>query len=418
MYDIKKIQDDLLKMIGWQNTLNKCETKIDPILQESESGLYYNFTHALLDLENLGAITPSSLSYEYPIFDMTETYAAGAIVRFVDNFYESLVDANYQNAPTDTDFWKIRYPFSEWIERQTRQSINTVFNSVVVSKKVQQKTKSLLSDSTVFRATTRTTKEQKNGRLVGFKIEIAPFKNLKLTIDKIGLRFSNIVTDLPIKIYHSSIEEPIFETTVSTSNNGSFSWQKLETPFSIEYWSELYNTGGAFYLVYDENDLPTNCLAINDMYDSVNGVCGSCPSMRDERIAWERWRRFVKITTVAFSDFQENILGTNLKTYGLNLSFSIRCDITDIVLKNKTVFTNAIIKQVQHDFINYMLNSNRTCELSNRLRKQAAIELNKEGGELKKYLAKEIDAIDFDLSDLDTPCCPAKDERRVKYGSA
>lgn len=428
MYNIQNIQDCLFSLIGWKNTLNTCEEKLDPKLSESTTSQYYNNTHALLRLDNLQSIAPSKNDYKYPIYSPITNYNTGDIVVFIGLYYISLTDNNLNNDPAnDVVNWEQIYPFSIWLEEQTRQSINNLFNSVFVSKKINQKSKSLLADSTIYDAGARTNYEITQSRFVGYSLSLSNYKNLKLTIDKIGLRFTDNVIDLPIYVYHSSQAEPIQQLTITTTRSNNFVWEKLSNQIVLEYWSDLINTGGYFYIGYYESDLPLNVKAINDEYNAFTGPCSGCPSHRKARQSWERYMRFAQFYPLSVPNSALNIsrelwegdYNTKItnRTFGLNLSFNITCDVTDIICKNKFVFTNALITQVQRDFANYMVNSNRTDELSNRLRKQALLELSEEGGKLEIKLMNEVKSIDLDLSDLDTPCCPEQNFKGVKYGS-
>ena len=157
MFNIQEIQDCLFKLVGWKNSLNTCENTIDPALSTSETGQYYNNTHALLRLDNLQAIAPSKNDYNYPTYDGATNYDTDDIVIFVGLYYQSLTDANVGNDPaTDAVNWKQIFPFSIWLEEQTKESINNLFNSVFVSKKINQQSKTLLADSTIYNSGART----------------------------------------------------------------------------------------------------------------------------------------------------------------------------------------------------------------------------------------------------------------------
>ena len=295
MFNIQEIQDCLLALVGWKNSLNTCENPIDPALSTSETGQYYNNTHALLRLDNLQAIAPSKNDYNYPTYNGATSYDTDDIVILVGLYYQSLTDANVGNDPA-TDFvnWKQIFPFSIWLEEQTKESINNLFNSVFVSKKINQQSKSLLADSTIYNAGARTNFEITQARFVGYALALGDYKNLKLTIDKIGLRFTDNVVDLPIYIYHSSQTEPIKEITITTTRTSNFVWEKLSEPIILEYWNDLINTGGYFYVGYYEEDLPIGVKAINDTYDAFKGPCGSCPAHRKAKQSWDRYARFAQ----------------------------------------------------------------------------------------------------------------------------
>jgi len=427
MYDIEKIQDCLFSLIGWKNTLSTCEPELDPSLNTSETGQFYNDSHALLRLENLAIIGPSENNYNYPAYNGGTVYSADEIVKLDGLLYQSLVDSNQGNTPsTSPNFWEQLYPFSQWLEAQTKQSINRLFNSVVVEKKLKQYSKTLFADATLFDArTNRRDTETPMGRFVGFKLALNTYKDLKLLIDKIGMQFTQPLTDFPLYFYHSSQVEPIKVLPITTTKTkGSFEWVKQLQDIILEYWTDDYNTGGVFYIGYYEDDLPVDTQAIN--YQFTGGKpCASCNYRAASN--YKKYSRFVGVTPIIVPagniepdrDLWENEVEVrvNRKSFGINLSFSVKCDITDIICKNDYVFTNALMRQVQRDFANYMLNTNRTDELVNRLKGQALIELSEDGGQLEEKLKQEVDAIDFDMSDLESPCCPSKTKRSVSYGT-
>ncbi len=112
MFNIQEIQDCLFNLVGWKNSLNICEIPLNPALSTSETGQYYNNTHALLRLDNLQAIAPSKNDYNYPTYDGATSYNADDIVIFDSLYYQSLTDANVGNDPsTDVVNWKQIFPF-------------------------------------------------------------------------------------------------------------------------------------------------------------------------------------------------------------------------------------------------------------------------------------------------------------------
>ena len=427
MFDILKVRNHLLTLIGYQNTLDTSELEVDPNspISTASSGIYYNDEFPLLELDNLRSISPFQEGFNYETYDNTTSFNLDEKVKSDTNeaeYYKSLVANNSGNPLTDTNSWERIYPFSQWLERKTKAFINKFINELVNQRKLKKYAKTLLSDTSLFNSNGRRNQtETKRGRFVGYKLRLLQQKNTRLKIDKIGFQFTQPQTDFNIYIYHSSQQDPIQIVTTNITKTGSFEWVKLNDPIVLEHWSDDYNAGGFFYYGYYEDDLVGQ--SINYQYDYDKFGCRSCN--QSNYVDYKRYSRFVEARAFTVSnvepdrtlwDYTGEGITTN-KTFGLNVSFSVSCDLTDFLIKNDTLMNNSLLVAAKHWVCEEIINADRDNSLADKMKSQALWNISEEGGDLKRLYKEEINSIDFDFSDLGSACCPEQKKAGVRYGS-
>ena len=162
-------------------------------------------------------------------------------------------------------------------------------------KQLGKETRNLLERKTFFdgagriRATVKATH-----KLVGF--EIIPVRAMGVTarIEKIGLQMTGAAGIVKMYLFHSSQINPVrtFELDF-TVTNGGFQWFCLHDCF-LPYISDGNNSGGSWYLVYDQDELPKGMEAINVSKDWSREPCGTC-----NMGSVEVWREMTKYLQVS-----------------------------------------------------------------------------------------------------------------------
>jgi hypothetical protein len=110
----------------------------------------------------------------------------------------------------------------------------------------------------------------------------------------------------------------------------------------------------------------------------------------------------------------------NDSNFGINLQFSIQCDISNWLCQNTNVFAGALMQQVTVELLNQMAFSLRSNTLKERAAQLAASALdNQEGGQHgeAKKLTQAIAAMSFDLSRVNSICLPCDTRNTVKMSS-
>ena len=426
MFDISTVRNHLIKQIGYQNTHDTDELPLDvnSDITTAESGLYYNDEFSLLELANLRQISPFQEGFNYGPYEVGSTYSTGDKVKGDTNsseLYRSLVDNNLGNDLTDSNSWERIYPFSEWLERKTKAFINKFINELVNQRKLKSYAKTLLSDTALFSSNgRRNNTEAKKGRFVGFKIRQLTQKNTRILIDKLGFQFTQPQTDLPIYVYHSSQEDPIQTVNITTTKTNSFEWVRPTEEIALDYWSDDYNVGGFFYYGYYEDDLVGQAINYNYDYDKLG--CQTCNYSQAQE--YKKYARFVEVRPMTVNnvavdrklwDLSNDNVTVN-KSFGLNMSFSVKCDLTDFLVKNSDIMLNALLVASKLWVCEEVLNNSRDNTLVDKLKQFAAINLDENKLDIKKAYMNEINSIDFDFSDLGTVCCPKKTKPGVRYG--
>lgn len=438
MYRIKEIEDALLHVCGWEQSYNPKEA-IDSDLTRSESGLMFQGAHPLLTLDTMRAIMPDDWGYQYPEWNSRETYSAGTIVRYDLNgnddelYWESIRDNNTNEIPGESVlFWKPYNILSDFLERVTRNGIATAIQTFTQIKQLDKETRNLLERRTFFDGAGRIRATLQNThKLVGF--EIVPVRALGVTakIEKIGLQMTGGTGIVKMYLFHSSQIDPIktFDLDFQVKNGG-FQWFTLEDCF-LPYISKDNNSGGSWFLCYNQDELPQGMEAINVSKDWSREPCGTCNIGSVE--VWRELTKYLQVTPFmynapeTFAEYPElwdiaYTMYTNTQNYGLNCEITVGCDLTDFIISQRQIFQDVIQKQVAVIALRALaMNPNVRVNRyqSNATRTDILYELdgNTSGvrpGGLGYQLKKAYEALKLDTQGLDRVCLSCNN-RGVRY---
>lgn len=438
MYRIKEIQDALLHVCGWEQSYNPKEA-IDSDLTRSESGLMFQGAHPLLTLDTMRAIMPDDWGYQYPEWNSRETYSSGTIVQHDLNgngdelYWESIRDNNTNEIPGESVlFWKPYNILSDFLERVTRNGIATAIQTFTQIKQLDKETRNLLERRTFFDGAGRIRATLQNThKLVGF--EIVPVRALGVTakIEKIGLQMTGGTGIVKMYLFHSSQTDPIktFDLDFQVKNGG-FQWFTLEDCF-LPYISKDNNSGGSWFLCYNQDELPQGMEAINVSKDWSREPCGTCNIGSVE--VWRELTKYLQVTPFmynapeTFAEYPElwdiaYTMYTNTQNYGLNCEITVGCDLTDFIISQRQIFQDVIQKQVAVIALRALaMNPNVRVNRyqSNATRTDILYELdgNTSGvrpGGLGYQLKKAYEALKLDTQGLDRVCLSCNN-RGVRY---
>lgn len=438
MYRLKEIQDALLHVVGWEQSFDPAKA-IDTYLTQTESGLYFQGAHPLLTLDTMRAIMPDDWGYQYPEWNSRETYSAGTIVQYDLNgnddelYWESIRDNNTNEIPGESVlFWKPYNILSDFLERVTRNGIATAIQTFTQIKQLDKETRNLLERRTFFDGAGRIRATLQNThKLVGF--EIVPVRALGVTakIEKIGLQMTGGTGIVKMYLFHSSQIDPIktFDLDFQVKNGG-FQWFTLEDCF-LPYISKDNNSGGSWFLCYNQDELPQGMEAINVSKDWSREPCGTCNIGSVE--VWRELTKYLQVTPFmynapeTFAEYPElwdiaYTMYTNTQNYGLNCEITVGCDLTDFIISQRQIFQDVIQKQVAVIALRALaMNPNVRVNRyqSNATRTDILYELdgNTSGvrpGGLGYQLKKAYEALKLDTQGLDRVCLSCNN-RGVRY---
>lgn len=431
MYRLQDIQKALSKVVGWEQSYNPAEA-IDVDLTESESGLTFQGAHPLLTLVNMRSVMPDDWGYQYPEWTEGTEYKEGDKVRHSGQVWIAVQDNVGQEPTAESIYWTAYNILSDFLRKLTKDGIAKAVQTFVQVKQLDKETRNLMERRTFFDGAGRIRATlQNNHKLVGF--EIVPVRSMGVTakIEKIGLQMTGATGKVRMYLFHSSQIDPIRTFDLDfTVTNGGFQWFPLDGCF-LPYISDLNNSGGSWYLCYNQDELPTGMEAINVSKDWSREPCGTC-----NRGSLETWRELTKYLQVSpfavnapetFAEYPElwdvaQTMYTNTINYGLNCEITVGCDLTDFIISQRQVFQTVIQRQVAVSALrmlamnpNVRVNRNQ----SNATRTDILYELdgNTSGvrpGGLGYDLKKAYEALSIDTKGLDRICLSCNN-RGVKY---
>ena len=421
MYRLSDIVEAFKGLVGWEP--EGCA--IDET--SSESGLFFQEAHPLLTLRAMRSIMPDTLWKAYPEFANQNTYAKGAIVSKNDKAYRSLVDNNTEPL-ADSASWEEYDLLNDYINELELRGIKKVITRFIRDKVIGMETKNIIDRRTLFDGVGRLANRVPNdGKIVGFEIEPIRAEGVTMKIEKIGLQFTGNIGDVKMYLFHSSKAEPVWTKTFTYDNaNGSYMWFDAEE--FLPYMTNGTNSGGAWYLVYYQPNLPSYMEAVNFGRDWSREPCGTCN--KGDIALYNLMTRFVTLSPFCVNapDWDEKLwdvqsmLYTNTNNYGINLLFSMGCDVSDIMIAERLNFASAIQLQVASDALralamNPEVNVNRV--QYNADRDNILYETDGNGQGIKGLngdLEKAYKALSFDTKGLSVVCLACKN-KGIKYGT-
>ncbi len=356
MIRLKEIQTALLNVCGWEQDYNP-QNQIDDSLCITESGLTFQGAHPLVTLANVRAIMPDDYLFRYQNWKNDAFYRRTDKVKHGGKVWQAQID-NVGSEPADNNpDWKEYNMLSDFLRHMTVNGINTAVQRFIEIKQLQQETKSLLERRTFFDGAARLAATiTPAGKIVGF--EIVPVRAMGVTaqIERIGLQMVGATGTVRIYLFHSSQVAPMkILDFVYTNTNGGFQWFTPTEPVYLPYIADGNDSGGAWFLCYNQNELPKGMRALNVSKDWSVEPCQTCLGG-----SIESWRQLTKYLQVSpfrihapldFHDYPEmfdiaKIGYTNTMNYGMNVEISVGCDLTDFIIQQRNIFANVIQKQV------------------------------------------------------------------------
>ena len=360
MIRLQDIQTALLPVVGWQQDYNP-QNQIDDALTQSESGLTFQGAHPLCTLANVRAIMPDDYLYKYPNWNNATPYAVGAKVQHGGKVWVA-VNANTGSAPADNNpNWAAYNMVSDFVRNLTVNGINTAVQTFIQEKQLQQETRNLLERRTFFDGAARMAATiDPTGKIVGF--EIVPVRAMGVTtkIERIGLQMIGATGTVKLYLFHSSQVAPMREIELTfTNTHGGFQWFTPSEPIYLPYIPGVdgngNDAGGAWFLCYNQNELPVGMRALNVSKDWSVEPCQTC--LGGSIDSWRQMTKYLQVSPFGIhapADFAEypemfdiGLIGyTNTMNYGLNLEISVGCDLTDFIISQRQIFATVIQKQV------------------------------------------------------------------------
>lgn len=372
MIQYKVIQKGFAGLVGWRQDYDE-NKKISEELTRSESGLYFQDVHPLLTLDNLRAIAPVSADAE---------------------------------------------AFSQWLADKTNSSIVKVIQQYYTDKLASRTTRAVLEHKTLFDGTFRISDTVENkGWTAGFEMVPVRAKGIVTCIESVSLSVNK--TGEPSEVRLSVLDNTMTEiqsAVISISKTG-VNKADMKELVTIGYNGPSDQTGGSYFIVYRQDDLGDN-KAIKTNFDWSKGPCASC--QRGVSLTWKAWNRYLEIHPFYLKSPDslriEDAVYTYDNNFGLNLTLSIVCDLSEFIVKERDMFKEIIGLQVAIDMLREMaynpnIRANRNA--LNASRADILYELDGDSASFKKsglayQLAKGFEALKISTEGLDKVCLPCR----------
>lgn len=360
MIRLPEIQAALLPVVGWQQDYNP-QNQIDDALTQSESGLTFQGAHPLCTLANIRSIMPDDYLFQYPNWNNATAYAVGAKVKHGGEVWIAKAQNTGSEPNPNNSDWAAYNMVSDFVRQLTVNGINTAVQEFIQIKQLQQETRNLLERRTFFDGAARLAATiDPTGKIVGF--EIVPVRAMGVTtkIERIGLQMIGATGTVKLYLFHSSQVAPMREIELTfTNTHGGFQWFTPSEPIYLPYIPGVdengNDSGGAWFLCYNQNELPAGMRALNVSKDWSVEPCQTCFGGSIE--SWRQMTKYLQVSPFGIhapADFAEypemfdigKIAYTNTMNYGLNVEISVGCDLTDFIISQRTIFASVIQKQV------------------------------------------------------------------------
>ena len=426
MIRIQAIQEALLHLVGWEQSYDP-QKQISEELTQSESGLYFQQAHPMVTLENIRAIMPDDSLYQYSLWNVDAEYKKGNKVQYTANsvtkvYISTAAGINKGNIPSvATSVWSEYNIEDDYLERITKQAITKTVQTFLQAKSLNRESKTLLERRSLFDGAGRINNTVQNGqKLVGMEIVPAYSMGVTTKLERIGLQMVGATGKVTLYIFHSSAVDPFYEIEFDVQKgNGTMEWKILNDVY-LPYMGDT----GAWYVVYNQADLPEGMEAVNVTKDWSREPCGTC-----NRGSLEAWRALTKYVMVSpfrvnaletfaeypeLWDIEDNVY-TNTHNYGLNMELSIGCDLSDFIIQQRNIFATCLQRQLAVDILrtlamNPQVRVNRNQSNASREDLLYEVDGNPQGRAtgLGKELKDAYDALDLDTRGIDRICLTCK----------
>lgn len=363
MFNIVKLKPAYENLLGFRQHFDTYEIDIPADLTTSETGEYYQDKHPALRLDYIQTTISS------------------------------------------------KQTLADYLREKKASAIAGIFNDILQYRQVSNYGKTLLEQAQLLnRHSWVGDKIVNQRRFVGLQIKVKDSTGLKVLINEIGIQL-DIAQDITLYLFHSSKSEPIKTITITTTANG---WDWLLANEELSALEPELFYGGVFVLGYYQDDLVGQ--AVN--YSNFNwdkGECQGCnngyynkwQSVRNHFHVYPLYVPYGEYAVGEMFDLRKAIY-CNDSSWGLNLKFTVKCDLTDFFIQNKFAFKNLLSLKLAHLVLNDMKYSQETNFVEENLKSMVIrdIEGDKETNHLNisQQYNRELKAVSFNISAINNRC--------------
>lgn len=435
MYNVATLQAAFSGLVGIRQGDLPNTPNIIGSITSSSSGVYIQDKHPLLSLDNLFYAAPDFSPQIYKRWVSGNDYVVGNLVidQTDGNIYQCIVNVTDDTTAPSSDpvnwLQGNGIPLSNWLTNKYNQSVTNLFAEVVKRKKLNNAGKTVLERQQLYRGSGSVRNLiVSDGSFVGFQIAPAQAEGLLTYIDQIGIQLTEAQESMNFYLYHSESLAPICTWSLGVANPYTFQWQNLTdgdgNPNAILQYLKQ-NTYGVYFFGYYQDDLVGQ--AVSKDWDCTT-PCIGCDSWNlNAYNNWSQYTRFdnIKVPSSAFGESRDlfdcsKITHNQYTNWGLNMSMTVRCDLTTFIIyisRNADV-ADAFAMQFAKELILSIASSNRINPFNTQMQEMARAELDRKfpGAWINDW-EKSIDAIELDMSGFSKSCLPCSRANKIKIGS-
>ena len=434
MIRIDDIQRALAHLVGWDQDIRP-DCQVTPDLTETESGLTFQGAHPLVTMENMRAVMPELSLESFPLWSRYKLYQEGKVVRHGDMLFVAKrrnigkmprvadfnEDFNRDFSQSEGEYWGQYNAVSAWLRQMQDQVTASMVQRFLQTKSLLKESKSLLERRTFFEGAGRLANTLQGGRrIVGMEIIPAYSMGVTAKIERIGLQMTGATGVVRVYLFHSSQPDPIRVADLDfTRTNGGFQWFDMKDWY-MPFISGVNDSGGAWYLCYDQEDLPDGMECVNVVKDWSREPCGTCNI--GNLAAWRELTKYLQISPFkvpaleTFAEYPElwdiaDMVYTNTVNYGLNVEVSVMCDLTDFIIRERRMFADVLQKEMAARVLrilafNPSVRVNRKQSNASQFDLLYEVDGNPQGRKtgLGYDLEKAYEALDLDTRGIDRIC--------------
>jgi len=411
-------------VVGFRESPNPQFGKIDPDLTKSESGIFFQTVHPLVNLDNLFSICQNVKEFVFPAYNRDFMYHKGDRVSDSGITYESLIADNHF-ALTEVTAWKVityQNMFSDYLRVLRDDAIHKIFARVVEAKKLRTEIKDVFENIDLYQGIGRADDViVKSGRFVFYEFYVKAPSHLSVMISSVTTQFNTAQGPLDIYVYRDGNYEP---KIIPVELSKAMSIEKTTISITLQ--------AGFNYVGYYEDDLVGQALRKKDYYWN-SPPCSSCNTYNT--MSYSKWSQYTVIRPgyvlaenlpgdFTLWDLHKNVYEAN-NNWGLNFGITVGCDITDFIITNRDMFAHPLSIQLGLDVLYEIAFSVRNNYISTETKKYAMYALDNtnnsaigriDNNSLMAQLERAIKAMDFDLSGF-SECMPCYQVKGIKYSA-
>lgn len=411
---------EIAKGFGFYQTSSSEYSTLSPSLTTPTEGEYVNQVNGLITNENIAESRANFMQFPHDAWDVATTYSKADLVIEAGVSYEYINDTDSAgNLVTNTTYWFALDQDNEYLIQKRFQGAKKAIDTVLNSKKVRNKIKSIYDNIALFDGVANYNSPViNNDNFVGLRFRMKSDRSLVTTINKIGTQFTEVINPLTLYLYHSSQQTPLAIYIVNHSKANSFVWSNLSKNNELRYLDDNYDAGGEFFLGYAQSSLVTAQALKMSNIDWINGNgCTSCPG--NTSYNWyKNFSEYVDVMGFSIPESEFDV-GVDLfdpskieiksdNNFGLNINMTNDCDLTPFFLQEKRLFSEAANNVTGLEILRDMAESTRG---SNGLANQVAVQAAKQTftvdgvfGTVLDVTNQSLKALSFDLSGLQDDC--------------